>query len=189
MQQPDAIPPFIFWRNGFTAAELDAIVALGDRLREARSTVAGSAAAEANAMRVSRNAWIDHGAETEWLYARMAALARTINDRVFRFALNDFSEPFQFATYRAEERAHFDWHMDQVPGPVHRKLSFTLQLSEPSDYEGGDLEFNVRQSVDAAPRERGMLVAFPAYILHRVSPVTAGVRRSMVVWTKGPRFR
>ena len=72
-----------------------------------------------------------------------------------------------------------------------RKLSFSLQLSEDDSYEGCDLEiFGGSTRVPmAVPRARGTLVAFPSYVMHRVTPVTRGTRKALVFWAGGPRFR
>ncbi|MGB0178111.1 MAG: 2OG-Fe(II) oxygenase, partial [Owenweeksia sp.] len=83
-----------------------------------------------------------------------------------------------------------DWHMDFGAGEIsHRKLSMTVQLSDPADYEGGDLEFMINQKVVTAPRTRGTVIVFPSFILHRVTPVTKGVRHSVVGWVSGTPFR
>lgn len=184
-----SILPFVGWANAFTAAELDTIEAYGDSLAQHKSVVSDLYGPDADIQRVSRTAWMEQAPEIDWLYHRIWQTVRRLNEQVYQFDLTGFSEPFQYAVYRADERAHFDWHMDQGRLPVQRKLSFTLQLSDPSQYEGGDLQFNVRRQVDVAPKQRGVLIAFPSYTLHRVTPVTAGVRKSLVIWTTGPKFR
>lgn len=187
---PDLVPSWFALPSPLPEEELDAIEAIGDRLRLADATVSGQIyEAKAHPMRVSRTALIERTAETEWLYARMQRIVLSINGAAYAFDLHGFSEPFQFAVYEGGARAHFDWHMDQVPARVRRKLSLTLQLSDPSRYEGGDLQFRSGERIDTAPKARGACIAFPAYTLHRVTPVTAGVRKSLVVWVEGPRFR
>jgi len=87
-------------------------------------------------------------------------------------------------------RGHNDWHVDIGQGAnASRKLGFTLQLSPPDAYEGGDLEFH-NMSIDrVALRQLGTLIVFPAYWLHRVAPVTRGTRHACVGWAHGPSFR
>lgn len=184
-----SILPFVGWANAFTPEELNAIEAYGDAQALHKSIVSDIQGAEADIQRVSRTAWFEQRPEIEWLYTRVWQTIQRLNTQVYQFALTGFSEPFQYAVYRADERAHFDWHMDQGRLPIQRKLSFTLQLSDGADYEGGELQFNVRRQIDVAPKARGLLVAFPSYTLHRVTPVTAGVRKSLVIWTTGPKFR
>lgn len=117
----------------------------------------------------------------------MERAARTMNHQVYRFELSGFSDFFQYSVYHGAEGGHFGWHIDQVRGPAHRKLSFSLQLSGPDEYAGGDLVIHAAQPA-TAPKNRGVLIAFPSYALHRVTPVTAGTRKAMVFWTAGPPF-
>jgi PKHD-type hydroxylase len=84
----------------------------------------------------------------------------------------------------------FDWHLDFGPGESSkRKLSMTIQLSDPSEYEGGDLQFMINQNIVSASREKGIIVIFPSFILHRVTPITKGTRQSIVGWVSGPPYR
>lgn len=144
-----------------------------------------------SAVRRSHIVWLDHEApHTAWIAARLTRAVAEVNREVFGFALTGFDEDIQLTEYRAEEAGFYDWHAD-IGGrgiPRSRKLSLTVQLSDPMDYDGGILELNTRGEPEAAPRERGTAIAFPSYALHRVTPVTRGVRRSIVVWTHGPRF-
>ena len=86
-------------------------------------------------------------------------------------------------------RGHNDWHIDLgQAATASRKLGFTVQLSESSAYEGGDLEFH-NLNVDAGSlREIGTLIVFPTYWMHRVAPVTRGTRLAVVGWMHGPSF-
>jgi PKHD-type hydroxylase len=65
----------------------------------------------------------------------------------------------------------------------------SLQLSDGASYDGCDLEIRAAHPIDIALRERGVLIAFRANALHRVTPITRGVRKSLVVWAAGPEFR
>lgn len=105
-----------------------------------------------------------------------------INERFFHFEIVDF-EPAQLGVY--EKADEYDWHLDLGPGSAAlRKLSVSVLLSDPDDYEGGDLEIRGTQKID---RTQGTLVVFPSYILHRVTPVISGCRRSLVVWAIGAK--
>lgn len=96
------------------------------------------------------------------------------------------------------EGGHYGWHADaHAHEDGVRKLSVVLQLDDGGSYEGGDLRFRRFGAYDEdemepmAPemRQRGSIVVFPSYQVHRVTPVTAGVRRSISLWLVGPRFR
>lgn len=102
------------------------------------------------------------------------------NARAFHFDLTS-NEPAQYAEYAIDGK--YDWHLDIGPGSAAlRKLSASVQLSSPNDYEGGDLEIWGTPPVD---KKQGTLIVFPSYLLHRVHPVTRGLRRSLVVWATG----
>lgn len=103
------------------------------------------------------------------------------NKKAFQFDITA-QEPMQLAEYHVGE--HYDWHLDLGPGPAGlRKLSASIQLTPPAEYDGGELEmWGAPEKVD---RVQGTLVIFPSYLLHRVTPVTRGVRRSLVVWATG----
>jgi PKHD-type hydroxylase len=62
-------------------------------------------------------------------------------------------------------------------------------LSDPSEYDGGDLEIFTGTESVALEKKKGIIHAFPSYVMHRVTPVTRGTRRTLVVWIAGPKFR
>jgi predicted 2-oxoglutarate/Fe(II)-dependent dioxygenase YbiX len=185
------LSPFVFRENAFTAAEADAIVAMGDRLRLEKATTTyqqGNVVGD-DPIRVTRTAWMARDAQTNWIYDRMERIARTLNHEIYRFDLTGFSDLFQYTVYHGEEGGHFGWHIDQISQPALRKLSFSVQLSDPSDYEGCDLEIHAGTRIDKVTRAKGAVVAFPAYVMHRVTPIRSGTRKALVCWTAGPAFR
>jgi len=185
-QAGPATAPYTAWHKAFTPPELDHIVAFGDRLALEKASI-GDTGTRNDAVRISRKAVFPHTSETAAIYGKMEQIARKVNNEVYRFVLSDFSEPFQYAVYEGREGGHYDWHFDNGLTKIIRKLSFSLQLSEPEDYEGGELEV-YNGSLVPAPRERGSVIAFPSYALHRVTSVTRGTRKSLVIWMTGPRF-
>ena len=97
----------------------------------------------------------------------------------------------QFAEYNATEEQYYAWHHDidwaQDSG-YDRKLSIIIQLADPEEYDGGDVEFKLFTT----PKEfkkRGSVLVFPSYLEHQVTPVTRGTRYSLVAWVEGPRWR
>jgi PKHD-type hydroxylase len=89
-------------------------------------------------------------------------------------------EPPQLAEYTQGDE--YIWHLDLGSQRLRRKLSASVQLSDSTDYDGGDLEF---WNTETAPRTQGTLIVFPSYLLHRVTPVTRGTRLSLVAWAIG----
>ena len=97
----------------------------------------------------------------------------------------------QYTEYHATEGGKYDWHHDinwNENGPYDRKLSLTIQLSDPSEYEGGFFEFMEVEQPPEVYRTKGTILIFPSYLQHRVTPVTRGIRRSLVAWFHGPRW-
>lgn len=136
-------------------------------------------------LRHSEVRWLPRSASNEWLHTRIQGLGQQLNARFFDFALTDM-EPFQVARYAGQ--GEYGWHMDLGPGRATlRKLTVVIQLSDPDDYEGGDLEFP--DVVGPIARQQGAAVVFPSYLRHRVHPVTHGERWSLASWFVGPPFR
>lgn len=100
----------------------------------------------------------------------------------------------QYSEY--SKNSFYDWHIDYQGGGnvntlVDRKLSFSLQLSDSIDYEGGDLQLmdSCTNKTYFAPREKGSIVIFDSKIKHRVKKINSGCRKSLVGWICGPKFR
>lgn len=182
----------VTWENLFTPAELDAVARYGDSLTQERAELQAKDTGR-DSIRVTRVAWFMRNAQTESFYARMEDVVLRINAQFFRYDLSGVVA-FQYAVYDGAEGGHFDWHKDYgrdygAADQEPRKLSISIQLSNSADYQGGDLEVRGGNETDAAPRSRGAVAAFPSYVLHRVTPITAGARKSLVVWAVGPEFR
>lgn len=178
--------------NAFSPAELDQIERLGDGLVLNKAALADDAwtqDARPEETRITRTAWIGHAQESRWLYRRIHGIMHTANAQAYRFDLTGFSESFQYTVYHGSEGGHYDWHVDLGPQTTPRKLSLSLQLTDPARYEGCDLQFHASRGIENAPRNRGTAIVFPAYTLHRVTPITAGTRKSLVVWAAGPKFK
>lgn len=182
----------VVWENAFTSAELDAIERHGDRLALEKAGLVAQGG-QRDSIRVTKVAWFERNAETEGFYARVEEIVLRINAQFFHYDLSGLVS-FQYARYDGAEGGHFDWHKDYgkdyaAPDQEPRKLSLSIQLSDPAGYEGCALELRGGNQVDVAPKARGAVIAFPSYTLHRVTPITSGVRKSLVVWAVGPEFK
>tara|TARA_B100000902_G_scaffold1227_1_gene1596 strand:+ start:459 stop:1085 length:627 start_codon:yes stop_codon:yes gene_type:complete len=117
------------------------------------------------------------------------SLFNLVNSKHYEFDINTFE--FQILRYRAG--GQFDWHCDYGVAPnknVWRKLSMSVQLSDPSDYKGGELiivdYFNKHCQI---PNPQGACIVFDARCPHRAQPVTEGIRYVLVGWASGPKLR
>lgn len=152
-------------------------------------------------MRKSAVRWLArHDTELRWLFDRITLNALEVNRNCFQLDLaNEPRLQFgaaQFTEYHADEEGHYDWHEDNcwiAPNPnrkLHdRKLSCVVQLSNPADYEGGRLEFERENLTGDTFTRQGDMIFFPSHLRHRVTPVTRGVRHSLVLWFEGPPLR
>ena len=95
---------------------------------------------------------------------------------------------------RYEDTGKYDWHLDIGNEETSvRKITAIVQLSDENDYEGGNFEFSMTDETgkDTAvgSRKKGSLILFPSYLGHRVSPLTSGVRYSILTWMLGNAFK
>ena len=126
-------------------------------------------------------------ADLLWDYAKRA------NREVFGVDLTGLWD-IQYTIYEGSNNGHYAEHFDTFwanPTMHDRKLSVTIQLSDSDDYEGGDFVFDQEyQSPDPkALRKKGTILVFPSPIRHAVKPVTKGIRKSLVAWVEGPKWR
>ena len=172
--------------GAFSAQECAAIVALGEQRVRAAAGVDERSDLASRDYRISDIAWIEPADDSQWLYHRLGLMFRNINQS-YGFELHGFVEALQYTCYGAGQ--YFGWHVD-IGGDATslRKLSLTVQLSAPEDYQGGELQFHGSADMPAA-RTQGTGVAFPSYLAHQVTPVTGGLRRSLVAWAYGPAYK
>ncbi|MGZ5079926.1 MAG: 2OG-Fe(II) oxygenase [Usitatibacter sp.] len=130
--------------------------------------------------------WYLEPEEAAWAFERLAAVGQRANRR-YRLEVAAICEPLLLVRYAIG--GHFSWHPDTGTGILSmRKISISIQLSDPSDYDGGALEFSNMGEASLA-RGIGTAIAFPSHFSHRVGPVTRGERWSLVGWIHGPALR
>ena len=162
---------------------------------------------EINDMKRKRNSdvvWLND----PWIYKELHPYINGANKMAGWNFQWDMSEEMQFTKYKLNQ--YYDWHSDSWDKPYDRpnnlehgkirKLSMTCQLTDGSEYEGGELEFDFRnyephmrdeekhkiQCKEILPQ--GSIIVFPSFVWHRVKPVTKGVRYSLVMWNLGYPF-
>jgi len=139
-------------------------------------------------LRKSKVMFIESSKENDWIYDKLAMACIQINTNRFKFDITGFQTQLQLANYA--EGDFFEWHMDYGAGDIsNRKLSITVQLSDPDEYEGGDLQFMANHKIVSAPKTKGTAIIFPSYAMHRVLPVISGQRKSIVGWIAGQPYR
>ena len=154
-----------------------------------RSNVSPTGAYQSSS-RVSKLQFIDE--KHIQLVQGLAGVISRCNDNNWRFDISSFNFNIdQISINKYDVGGKFDWHMDITETISTRKLSFTVQLSDPKDYKGGDLEFFDGEETKTNPevRKKGTLIVFPSYTWHRITPITEGTRYSLVGWVHGNCFR
>jgi len=161
---------------------------------------------EMETLKVKRNSkvvWLDE----LWIYKAIQPFVHTANRNAGWNFEWGWSEASQFTIYT--KGMHYNWHIDSLPGPYTeegpfqgkiRKLTSVLVLSDPKEYQGGELEFQfhaedpqfnkkrqIRVAKEVAPK--GSIIVFPSFVWHRVKPVTKGVRYTMPTWHIGYPFK
>lgn len=182
---------FVTWKNGFTEEEIQKIIDYCETIPKQTSKIHDNVVADEK-IRRSQVAWIANTQEISWLYDRLAYIVSKINSKFFNFELKGFNEHFQYTVYEEKDSGHYDWHLDFTSDDVDvppRKLSLVLQLSDEKEYEGGELQTFTSPHPMSVDKKKGLIAVFPSWTLHRVTPVTKGIRRSLVVWITGPQFK
>lgn len=185
--------PFVYWDNFFGEEELNSI----EQYCKSLKVEASDSCVPDLEHRQSDISYCHADASNDWIFRRLMMLTNTVNSEFFRYDLIGF-DFFQYAEYNGAG-SKYDYHCDMMLGDINdvdsvltRKLSFSILLSDPSEYCGGELEFFVGKpdsDPEIAQAGRGRVIAFPSYMMHRVRPLTRGQRRSLVFWALGPKFR
>ena len=158
-------------------------------------------------MKIKRNSdlvWLND----TWIYKELHPYIHKANKFAGWNYEWDRSESCQFTKYKLNQ--YYDWHCDSWDKPYEkegpdngkiRKLSMTCQLTDGSEYEGGELEFDFRNYAPHMREEakhleqakeilpKGSIIVFPSFVWHRVKPVTKGTRYSLVMWNLGYPFK
>ena len=177
----------VLWRQGFREKDFERLETVLENMDTHKAQVGKDNRDDEKARR-SRISWLSSNV---WLRERLWSFAEEGNRRNYGFDVTRSCD-IQYTEYLAKEKGHYNWHVD-----VHidrdnlifdRKISLTVQLSDPNDYEGGAFEIEGQKLPDWHT-EKGTVLIFPSYMKHKVNPVTKGKRRSLVAWFEGPIWR
>ena len=188
----EASEPFAWWEGAFNEKQLNW---LQQQARDVKQKAAvgggGFGAIDPNIRRSGLN-WLGNTSDTQWVFEILSHVVSSLNAQFFRFNLIGFGEQIQLTHYDDSEQGMYGWHVDMGPHTTApcRKLSIVMQLSDPVEYEGGVLELQPHgKDIIKMRKQRGLIVAFPSWTLHQVTPVTQGNRQSLVAWISGPPFK
>jgi PKHD-type hydroxylase len=180
---------YYYYTNAFTPEELQKIIEIGEKYpKQPGTTVSTNQSEGVSEYRISEISWLPKNEETAWIHDKFSDYAIMANKEMWNFDIWGFGDNLQYTKYYGDG-GHYDWHVDLGPGISNRKLSCVLQLSTPEEYEGGQLQINPGGNILEVPKGLGTMVFFPSFLLHRVTPLTSGVRKSMVTWFCGANLR
>jgi PKHD-type hydroxylase len=183
---------YYWFEKGFSSEELAEIERLVSNIDFVRAqTQAEDSNLTENEYRKSNIKWLPLTQEYKWIYDKIGDMAYEANQNLYHFDLHSMPEQIQYTEYYDHEKGHYDWHMDTGYGNLsQRKISVTVQLSDGDEYEGGNLQLWPGGTYPlVAPRGKGNVVIFPSFMMHRVTPVTRGTRKSFVLWLGGGHYR
>jgi PKHD-type hydroxylase len=177
-----------YWFNGgFTSDEVDKIIEDAKEYPFVKALVVDEE--NTDKFRKSNIKWLPFDSKWEWVIDRIMTQVVEANNTIWNFDLKAIIDNIQYTEYDGNG-GHYDWHLDIGPGSIsHRKISIVIQLSDPDDYVGGDLEIMNASEKTVIPRGKGNVVIFPSFLLHRVVPLTSGNRKSLVLWVGGGHYK
>ena len=176
---------YYYFNHGFSPEECRRIVNdFKDGCTDSATVFGGNTTAS----RKTKVLWLPRNPTTTWIYDRVVNMGAMANEAMFGFDLTGLRDSIQFALYDSDNGGKYDTHIDMGSSDLYacRKLSMTVQLSDPSDYDGGDVVFREEH---ALPRDQGAVSVFSSFSPHSVAPVTRGERYSLVLWIYGPPFK
>ena len=159
----------------FLEEEVEQIIELGDALVLSEGKIKDDKVD--HSVRNSKIAWLHPEKDTWWLFDRAIM--------VFKSSLPFSSlQSMQYTVYDSKG-SHYDWHRDVGSGDNIAKARINvavLQLSNPNEYKGGVLQIKYEDQVIDVMKMRGMTTTFPIQLEHKVTPVTSGVRKTLIMW-------
>ena len=178
------------WRGAFSPDECESILRRGVNLPVMQANQGLNGENPDLSYRRSKVKWMHEDIYRD-VFERMWGLTTKVNRDFFGFHIDNL-EYMQLGEYHERDRGEYKRHHDVfwLNGTnKHRKLSVVLQLTDPKTYEGGKLTLNVQNQKPEDYFQQGTVIWFPSFIEHWVTPVTKGVRNSVVCWFEGPNWR
>jgi PKHD-type hydroxylase len=180
----DKIEFYAFWNNAFSKEECQTII----NIAKNKGLIKGETKGNKKDVRDSKISWLYPIDNMDWVFSRVTDITLNLNERFFKFDLFGLNEGFQFTNYQAPS-GKYGRHTDRGMNMMVRKLSISIQLTNPEEYEGGELYLYNDDKGTIMDKTQGTLIMFPSYILHEVMPVTKGERNSLVTWITGKQFK
>lgn len=176
----------------FTPEECNHVISFASKMYATKASVgAGKEGSYKPEIRRVDSYEIPLNNDTKWIFDRIAAAVSSANHEYYNYEIMGITHNLQLLHYKEDEKAFYDWHTDIGQGnAATRKISISVHLSDPNEYEGGDLIVNDHGVILNTTKEQGCINMFPSYALHKVTPVVKGERWVIVIWVHGSqRFK
>lgn len=187
------LAPYAYWENFLSNEDIKTILSLREWHITTQAEVGSTSAGIVDKnIRNSKISWMGYTNDTVEIWNKILNVINMVNHQYFHYDLSGCHEPAQLTLYNSNNQEHYNWHTDcsLSDNNVPRKLSMSLLLSDTSEFTGGELELLVDSERPVQLSQvKGRAWFFPSYTLHRVAPVTSGIRRSLVLWVGGPNFK
>jgi len=184
-----------YWLGAFTRQECDLICATYDQ-KNLYDGVTGLNNELDYSYRKSQITLETKNDSNLWIFDRLFDIGQKTNEEFFQYDLLGF-EFFQYTVYNNAE--YYNYHIDTMfngydvnkDTNLCRKLSVSILLNDAKEFEGGELDICIGNPDSALSNKlgKGDAIFFPSYLLHRIRPVTSGIRKSLVVWILGPKWK
>lgn len=176
----------------FSKEEIEQILFLEKVMTFKNGEVGDNSAVQEN-IRNCKLSWIALNESTEWIYNKIGFHAGEANYDLFNYDITAL-EALQYTKYIGSDSSHYTWHFDIMGNYSNmvRKFTGVLMLSDPSEYDGGNLKVIINGDVTCPNNIRlnkGEIAWFDSTFPHTVEPVTSGCRRCIVIWALGPNTK
>ncbi len=195
----NVLVPYAYAEAVFNQQELAAILQMTKSMELKTGTIAQRENDELSTsineeIRTSKTAFFALNSSNRWIFEKLDEVILAMNTEYFQMNVWGYDE-IQYSEYREEDSGEYKWHMDTnfssknlEPSNGMRKLSMSLLLND--DFEGGKFQMNLssEQRPQTIEMAAGTLILFPSFLMHRITPVTKNIRKSLVLWVLGNKF-
>jgi PKHD-type hydroxylase len=177
---------YYWFGDGFSSDEVDKVIQISKNFSFEKATTVDII--QRDEMRKSQIKWLPYDNSTEWIVDKLMGQIIEANN-IWKFDISSIMDNIQYTEYDGDG-GHYDWHLDIGPNNIsHRKISVVVQLSQPYEYDGGRLQLKNGPGEIDVPQGKGTVIIFPSFLLHRVTPLTKGNRKSLVFWVGGGHYK
>ena len=141
---------------------------------------------------ISKHKTIRYKSDGSWIYDKLKKFVIEANEIIWDFDINSFMDELQHIEYLEigdHKLKDNNWKMDIQYPASYNKISIIVELTDPSEYEGGEIELWTNGDVKILPKIKGSVILFPSYLLYKINPVIKGNKKILRFWVGGRSFK